>query len=62
MTLNVEVSKRTLENIAEVKRIVSILDNTDPSDGDVIALAISDYLAALTDVDGRMQEDPCIIV
>lgn len=40
MTLNVEVSKRTLENIAEVKRIVSILDNTDPSDGDIIALAI----------------------
>lgn len=62
MTLNVEVSKRTLENIAEVKRIVSILDNTDPSDGDVIALAISDYLAALPDVDARMQEDPCIIV
>lgn len=60
--LNVEVSKRTLENIAEVKRIVSILDNTDPSDGDVIALAISDYLAALPDVDARMQEDPCIIV
>jgi hypothetical protein len=62
MLLNVEVSKRTLENIAEVKRIVSILDNTDPSDGDVIALAISDYLAALPDVDARMQEDPCIIV
>ena len=62
MTLNVEVSKRTLENIAEVKRIVSILDNTDPSDSDVIALAISDYLAALPDVDARMQEDPCIIV
>ena len=62
MTLNVEVSKRTLENIAEVKRIVSILDNTDPSDGAVIALAISDYLAALPDVDARMQEDPCIIV
>lgn len=62
MTLNVEVSKRTVENIAEIKRIVSILDNTDPSDGDVIALAISDYLAALPDVDGRMQEDPCIIV
>lgn len=62
MTLNVEVSKRTLENIAEIKRIVSILDNTDPSDGDVIALAISDYLAALPDVDARMQEDPCIIV
>lgn len=62
MMLNVEVSKRTLENIAEVKRIVSILDNTDPSDGDVIALAISDYLAALPDVDARMQEDPCIIV
>lgn len=60
--LNVEVSKRTIENIAEVKRIVSILDNTDPSDGDVIALAISDYLAALPDVDARMQEDPCIIV
>lgn len=62
MTLNVEVSKRTIENIAEIKRIVSILDNTDPSDGDVIALAISDYLAALPDVDARMQEDPCIIV
>lgn len=62
MLLNVEVSKRTLENIAEVKRIVSILDNTDPSDGDVIALAISDYLAALPDVDARMQEDPCIII
>ena len=62
MMLNVEVSKRTIENIAEVKRIVSILDNTDPSDGDVIALAISDYLAALPDVDARMQEDPCIIV
>lgn len=62
MTLNVEVSKRTIENIAEIKRIVSILDNTDPSDGDVIALAIGDYLAALLDVDGRMQEDPCIIV
>lgn len=62
MLLNVEVSKRTLENIAEVKRIVSILDNSDPSDGDVIALAISDYLAALPDVDARMQEDPCIIV
>lgn len=62
MLLNVEVSKRTLENIAEVKRIVSILDNTDPSDGDVIALAISDYLAALPDVDNRMQEDPCIII
>lgn len=62
MLLNIEVSKRTLENIAEVKRIVSILDNTDPSDGDVIALAISDYLAARPDVDARMQEDPCIIV
>lgn len=62
MVLNVEVSKRTLENIAEIKRIVSILDNSDPSDGDVIALAISDYLAALPDVDARMQEDPCIIV
>lgn len=62
MTLNVEVSKRTLENIAEIKRIVSILDNADPSDSDIIALAISDYLAALPDVDARMQEDPCIIV
>lgn len=62
MTLNVEVSKRTVENIAEIKRIVSILDNSDPSDSDIIALAISDYLAALPDVDARMQEDPCIIV
>ena len=62
MTLNVEVSKRTIENIAEIKRIVSILDNADPSDGDVIALAIGDYLAALPDVDARMQEDPCIII
>lgn len=62
MTLNVEVSKRTIENIAEIKRIVSILDNSDPSDSDIIAMAIGDYLAALPDVDARMQEDPCIIV
>lgn len=41
----IEVSKSTIESIAEIKRLIATLDDEPLSDGDIVDVAIVNYLS-----------------
>jgi hypothetical protein len=59
----IEVSEGTVESIAEIKRIIAVLDDEPLTDSDVVDIAIVNYLSDLQHMMqhcaiGRQQEDP----
>lgn len=43
----IEVSDSTLESIAEIKRLIAVLDDNPLTEGDVVDIAIVNYLSDL---------------
>jgi len=43
----IEVSDSTLESIAEIKRLIAILDDEPLTDGDIVDIAVLDYLCEI---------------
>lgn len=43
----IEVSDSTLESIAEIKRLVAVLDDTPITDSDIVDIAVLDYLCEM---------------
>lgn len=43
----IEVSDSTLESIAEIKRLIAVLDDETLADSDIVDIAILDYLCEI---------------
>ena len=57
-----EVSESTIESIAEIKRLIAVLDDAPLTDGDIVDIAILDYLCEIQHMMqhcaiGRQQEE-----
>lgn len=53
----IEVSDSTLESIAEIKRLVAVLDDNPLSDGDIVDIAILDYLCEMQHMMQHLRDD-----
>ena len=53
----IEVSDSTLESIAEIKRLVAVLDDTPLTDGDIVDIAIVNYLSDLQHMMQHLRDD-----
>lgn len=53
----IEVSEGTVESIAEIKRLVAVLDDTPLSDSDVVDIAILDYLCEIQNMMQHLRDD-----
>jgi hypothetical protein len=53
----IEVSDSTLESIAEIKRLVAVLDDTPLTDGDIVDIAILDYLCEMQHMMQHLRDD-----
>lgn len=53
----IEVSDSTLESIAEIKRLVAVLDDTPLTDGDIVDIAILDYLCEIQNMMQHLRDD-----
>ena len=53
----IEVSDSTLESIAEIKRLVAVLDDNPLSDGDIVDIAILNYLCDMQHMMQYLRDD-----
>lgn len=52
-----EVSESTIESIAEIKRLVAVLDDNPLSDGDIVDIAILNYLCDMQHMMQHLRDD-----
>ena len=52
-----EVSKSTIESIAEIKRLIAVLDDEPLTDGDIVDIAILDYLCEIQNMMQHLRDD-----
>ena len=53
----IEVSEGTIESIAEIKRLVAVLDDEPLTDGDIVDIAILDYLCEIQNMMQHLRDD-----
>lgn len=53
----IEVSDSTLESIAEIKRLIAVLDDEPLTDGDIVDIAILDYLCEIQNMMQHLRDD-----
>ena len=53
----IEVSESTVESIAEIKRLIAILDDEPLTDGDIVDIAILDYLCEIQNMMQHLRDD-----
>lgn len=53
----IEVSDSTLESIAEIKRIIAVLDDEPLADSDIVDIAILDYLCEIQNMMHHLRDD-----
>lgn len=53
----IEVSEGTVESIAEIKRLVAVLDDNPLSDGDIVDIAILNYLCDMQHMMQHLRDD-----
>ena len=53
----IEVSEGTVESIAEIKRLVAVLDDNPLTDGDIVDIAILDYLCEMQHMMQHLRDD-----
>ncbi|MBF1705701.1 MAG: hypothetical protein HXO80_03290 [Selenomonas sp.] len=52
-----EVSKSTIESIAEIKRLIAVLDDEPLTDSDIVDIAILDYLCEIQHMMQHLRDD-----
>lgn len=52
-----EVSKSTIESIAEIKRLIAVLDDEPLTDSDIVDIAILDYLCEIQNMMQHLRDD-----
>lgn len=53
----IEVSEGTLESIAEIKRLIAVLDDEPLTDGDIVDIAIVNYLSDMQHMMQYLRDD-----
>lgn len=53
----IEVSEGAMESIAEIKRLIAVLDDAPLTDGDIIDIAILDYLCEIQNMMQHLRSD-----
>lgn len=53
----IDVSESTVESITEIKRLVAVLDDTPLTDGDIVDIAILDYLCEMQHMMQHLRDD-----
>ena len=53
----IEVSESTVESIAEIKRLIAVLDDTPLTDGDIVDIAILAYLCEIQNMMQHLRDD-----
>lgn len=53
----IEVSDSTLESIAEIKRLIAVLDDEPLTDSDIVDIAILDYLCEIQHMMQHLRDD-----
>ena len=53
----IEVSDSTLESIAEIKRLIAVLDDEPLADSDIVDIAILDYLCEIQNMMHHLRDD-----
>lgn len=53
----IDVSDGTMESIAEIKRLIAVLDDAPLTDGDIVDIAILDYLCEIQNMMQHLRDD-----
>lgn len=53
----IEVSEGAIESITEIKRLVAVLDDNPLTDGDIVDIAILDYLCEMQHMMQHLRDD-----
>lgn len=53
----IDVSESTVESITEIKRLVAVLDDNPLTDGDIVDIAILDYLCEMQHMMQYLRDD-----
>ena len=53
----IDVSDSTIESIAEIKRLIAILDDEPLTDGDIVNIAIVNYLSDIQHMMQHLRDD-----
>jgi hypothetical protein len=53
----IDVSDSTIESIAEIKRLIAILDDEPLTDGDIVDIAIVNYLSDIQHMMQHLRDD-----
>ena len=53
----IDVSDGTMESIDEIKRLVAVLDDEPLTDGDIVDIAILDYLCEIQNMMQHLRDD-----
>lgn len=53
----IDVSESTVESITEIKRLVAVLDDNPLTDGDIVDIAILDYLCDMQHMMQHLRDD-----
>ncbi len=53
----IDVSESTVESITEIKRLVAVLDDNPLTDGDIVDIAILDYLCEMQHMMQHLRDD-----
>lgn len=53
----IEVSEGTVESIAEIKRLIAVLDDEPLADSDIVDIAILDYLCEIQNMMHHLRDD-----
>lgn len=53
----IEVSEGAIESIAEIKRLIAVLDDEPLTDSDIVDIAILDYLCDLQHMMQHLRDD-----
>ena len=52
-----DVSDGTMESITEIKRLIAVLDDEPLTDGDIVDIAILDYLCEIQNMMQHLRDD-----
>ena len=53
----IDVSESTIESIAEIKRLIAVLDDNPLTEGDIVDIAILDYLCEMQHMMQHLRDD-----
>jgi hypothetical protein len=53
----IDVSDGTMESITEIKRLIAVLDDEPLTDGDIVDIAILDYLCEIQNMMQHLRDD-----